>query len=176
MRFPEAEVHALDVGAAMLRYGHLRAEAMGGACTSASRMPRSTRFATGSFDLVVSHILFHETSATAIPRILAECRRLLAPGGIMLHMDLPPPDRLPDIFTKVIFDGDAYYNNEPFWMRMHDIDWPAAMANAGFEPARVHTGLTPMQVFVPAADGPAGGRWVDGPFAMTAMSATVAPT
>ena len=43
----------------------------------------------------------------------------------MLHLDLPPPNLLPDPFTKVIFDGDAFYNNEPFWMRMHDLDWAA---------------------------------------------------
>lgn len=172
--FPDAEVHGIDLGAAMLRYGHLRAETMGRRIHFSQQNAEHTRFGAGSFDLILSHIMFHETSARSLRPILAECRRLLAPGGVMLHLDLPPPDRLPDVFTKIIFDGDAYYNNEPFWMRMHDLDWPAAMAQAGFEPARVQTGLTPVQAYVAAPDGKSAGHWVDGPFAMTAMAASVA--
>lgn len=173
--FPEAEIHAVDIGAGMLRYGHLRAESYGHAIHFSQQEAAHTRFEAGSFDLVVSHIMFHETSASAAPAILAECRRLLAPGGVMLHIDLPPPDRLPDVYTRVIFDGDAYYNNEPFWMRMHDLDWPAMLQAAGFEPGRTQLALTPVQVLVPPTAEHPQGRWVDGPFALSAVFASVAP-
>lgn len=171
--FPQAEVHAIDIGAALLRYGHLRAEAMGRVIHFSQQNAERTGFPDGSFDLVVSHIMFHETAARAVPLILAECRRLLAPGGLMVHLDLPPPDRLPDAFTKVIFDGDAWYNNEPFWMRMHDLDWPAMLRSAGFAPEHTQLTLTPLQVLAPPAAGQAGGRWVNGPFALTAIAAQV---
>lgn len=172
--FPDAEVHAIDIGAAMLRYGHLYAEAMGNRVHFSQQNAEHTKFEPGSFDLIVSHIMFHETSAKAVQPILMECHRLLAPGAVMLHLDLPPPDRLPDIFTKIIFDGDAYYNNEPFWMRMHDLDWPAMIKKAGFEPGRVLIGITPAKVLAPPTVGNPAGRWVDGPFSLTAMAASVA--
>lgn len=171
--FPEAEVHAIDIGAAMVRYGHLRAEAMGRRIHFSQQNAEHTDFESGSFDLVVSHIMFHETSAKAIQPILNECRRLLAPGGVMLHLDLPPPERLPDVYTQIIFDGDAYYNNEPFWMRMHEQDWPAMLTAAGFETERTQITLTPIQSFVPPSREHPEGRWVDGPFALTAVAASL---
>jgi len=171
--FPDAEIHAVDVGAAMLRYGHLRAESLGCAIHFSQQDAAHTRFEAGHFDLVLSHIMFHETSAAAVPAILAECRRLLAPGGVMLHLDLPPPERLPDVYTQVIFDGDAYYNNEPFWMRMHDLDWPALLQAAGFEPDRTQLTMTPVQVLTPPSAEHPEGRWINGPFGLTAIVATV---
>ena len=171
--FPAAEVHGVDIGAAMLRYGHLRAESEGRRIHFSQQDAARTNFAAASFDLVLSHILFHETSARAIPAMLAECRRLLGPGGVMLHVELPNPEQLPDAFTRVIFDGDAHYNNEPFWMRLHDLDWPAMLEAAGFAPAHTEIAPTRVQAFMPpSADYPQG-HWVDGPFPLTTILATV---
>jgi SAM-dependent methyltransferase len=172
--FPDAEVHGIDIGAAMLRYAHLRAEAMAKRVHFSQQNAERTDFESGSFDLVLSHIMFHETSAKAIQPILTECRRLLGPRGVMLHLDLPHPDQLPDVFTKIIFDGDAWYNNEPFWMRMHDLDWPAMMRNAGFRPERVRVDVIPLQTFVPPTPEHPAGRWVAGRFSLTAFAASVA--
>ena len=44
----------------------------------------STDFESGSFDLVISHIMLHETSKSALVRIMKECRRLLRPGGVIV--------------------------------------------------------------------------------------------
>lgn len=171
--FPQAEVHAIDIGAALLRYGHLRAESLGKVVHFSQQDAAHTRFPDGHFDLVLSHIMFHETAADAVLPILAESRRLLAPGGVMLHVDLPPLDRLPDPFTRIIFDGDAWYNNEPFWMRMHVLDWPAMLREAGFAPEHTQVALTPVQVLAPPTAGETARRWVNGPFALTAFTATV---
>ena len=172
--FPDAQVHGIDIGPSMLRYGHMRAEAMGRGIHFSQQNAEHTRFADASFDLIVSHIMFHETSAKAIAPILAECRRLLAPGGVMLHLDLPPPSLLPDIYTKIIFDGDAHYNNEPFWMRMHDIDWAESMAAAGFEPDRIQVTITPALLFSPPTPDQPEGAWQPGRLAFSVMAATVA--
>ena len=171
--FPDAEVHAIDIGAAMLRYGHLRAEAMGRRVHFSQQNAEHTNFEDGSFDLIVSHIMFHETSAKAVQPILNECRRLLAPGGVMLHLDLPKPDLLPDIFTKIIFDGDAYYNNEHFWMRMHDLDWPGMLEQAGFAPDRVVSGIAPVSMFVPPSRENPAGEWRPGRMALSAFAASL---
>ena len=37
-----------------------------------------------------------------------------------------------DLYEQFIRDWDAYYNNEPFWSKMHDIDPCALMVHAGF--------------------------------------------
>jgi predicted SAM-dependent methyltransferase len=55
-----------------------------------------TEFEDATFDLIVSHILLHETSFRAMPRIFRECHRLLKPGGYMIHADLPPFDTMDD--------------------------------------------------------------------------------
>lgn len=167
--FPEAELHAIDIGASLLRFGHLEAESKGKAIHFSQQNAEQTTFEDGSFDLVVSHIMFHETSAKALQPILNESKRLLAPGGVMMHLDLPSPDVLPDIFTKVIFDGDAYYNNEPFWMRMHEHDWLALMQAAGFASDRCRTDTIRGMTFVPPSDGASEGSWAEGFLPLTAF-------
>ena len=77
--FPEAEVHAIDLGAPVLRYGHARAQALGRAVHFSQQNAERTDFPAGHFDLIVSHIVVHELSPAAIRNVLAECHRLLAP-------------------------------------------------------------------------------------------------
>src|SRR3546814_8487017 len=70
-------------------------------------------YGDGSFDLVVSHILLHELSCGALDRVLAECHRLLRPGGIMLHVEVPI--RRKDPLDQFLWNWDTTNNNEPFW-------------------------------------------------------------
>ena len=87
-RFPAARVDAIDVAAPQLRYGHLRAESFGVPVHFSQQNAEHTNFSAASFDLIVSHIMLHETSARALPEIFAECRRILKPGGLMLHLKI----------------------------------------------------------------------------------------
>ena len=119
--FPDAEVWGIDVAAPQVRYAHARAAGMGLDVNFAQMNAEKTSFAEASFDLVVSHILLHETSSKAMPRIFRECYRLLAPGGYMIHADLPPFDTM-DPFTQFILDNETWYNNEPFWGAMREMD------------------------------------------------------
>jgi len=130
--FPDAEVYALDVGAPMLRYAHARAEALGKRVHFSQQNAEETDFPDGFFDLVVSQIIIHETSRRALPRIVKECKRLLRPGGLMLHTDGVDWKGL-DPYDAAIPDWDTYYNNEPFIGPMHDLDLVALAADAGFE-------------------------------------------
>jgi len=130
--FPEAEVHAIDIGASILRYAHGRAEHLGAAVHFSQQNAESTDFADGSFDLVYSCILFHETSPEAVRKILAESRRLLRPGGMAVHLEVPLLHGNEDLWTELAGSLEAQYNNEPNWRGALTADYPALMRAAGF--------------------------------------------
>ena len=148
--FPEAEVWGIDAAAPQVRYAHARAAGLGYDVNFAQMNAEETRFPDGHFDLVVSHILLHETSGKAMPRIFKECHRLLAPGGYMIHADLPPFD-LMDPFTQFILDNETWYNNEPFWGAMRDADQVDLARKAGFAADDIKFDTAPMAVMEFAA-------------------------
>ncbi|MCB1625669.1 MAG: class I SAM-dependent methyltransferase, partial [Pseudomonadales bacterium] len=84
-----------------------------------------------SFDLIVSTMFFHETSHAALRTILGEVARLLAPGGLHLHLEQPPYHGMPP-FEQFLRDWDCYNNNEPFWTTVHDINMVEVMQQCGF--------------------------------------------
>lgn len=153
--FPEAEVWGIDVGAPVVRYAHARAAAMGREVNFAQMSAERTEFEDGYFDLVVSHILLHETSFKAMPRIFRECHRLLRPGGYMIHADLPPFDAM-DVLTQFILDNETWYNNEPFWGAMRDMDQVQLAVDAGFAREDVRFTTAPMAILEFAAQQAAG--------------------
>ena len=143
--FPEAEVHGIDVGPAMLRYAHARAESLGKRVHYSQQNAEQTDFESGSFDLVVSHILLHETSAKALPRIMREIQRLLRPGGMMIHAEVPQYEGM-DPYDAFMLDWDTYNNNEPFWGATHDTDLVKLAADAGFPADGVFQVMTPSAI------------------------------
>ena len=143
--WPDAEVWGIDVAEPVVRYAHARSAAMGFEVNFAQMNAERTEFEDESFDLVVSHILLHETSGKAMPRIFEESYRLLKPGGWMIHCDLPPFD-LMDPFTQFILDNETYYNNEPFWGAMRELDQVQLAKSAGFAPETIKFDTAPMAI------------------------------
>ncbi len=143
--FPDAEVWGIDVGGPCVRYAHARAAGMGYEVNFAQMNAEETTFPDGHFDLVVSHILLHETSGKAMPRVFKEAYRVLAPGGVMIHADLPPFD-LMDPFTQFILDNETWYNNEPFWGAMREMDQLALAEAAGFPKGEARFTTAPMAI------------------------------
>ena len=142
--YPDADVCAIDVGAPVLRYAHARAEALGKRVHFSQQNAEHTDFADASFDLIVSHILLHETSSTAIRRVMRECHRLLKPGGLMLHQEVPQYEGMPP-YEAFILDWDTYNNNEPFWGTVHSMDLRKLAESAGFAAGSV------IQTMIPSA-------------------------
>ena len=140
--WPDAEVHGIDVAAPMLRYAHARAEALGAKIHFSQQNAEQTDFEDSSFDLIVSHILLHETSEKAIRHVISECHRLLRPGGLMVHAETPPYKNL-EPFDAFMLDWDTRNNNEPFWGRSHDIDYVELSRNAGFDGEKVFEVMAP---------------------------------
>jgi ubiquinone/menaquinone biosynthesis C-methylase UbiE len=140
--YPQAEIHGIDLSASCLRYAHARSEALEVPIHFSQQNAERTSFADRSFDLIVSHILFHETSRKAAARIVAECHRLLAPGGLMLHLDVPRHLTCKTPYDKFMADWDTMNNNEPFWgTLLFDIDMVELAVKAGFARESVHEEL-----------------------------------
>ena len=142
--FPDAEVVGVDSGAPMLRYGLARARAMGVENVRFIQADAEdlSRFADDSFDWVQTTMFLHETSKSAMERIFAETRRVLKPGGIVLHVEQPQYTDAMPLYEQAIRDWDAFYNNEPFWTTMHEIDLDDLMIRAGFKDESVlHGGV-----------------------------------
>lgn len=135
--FPDAEHHGIDVGGAMLRYAHARAEHLGATIHFSQQSAEATRFADESFDLVYSCVLVHETSDAALPRIMAEANRVLRPGGVMIHLEVPLRHETVGLWGRVLADFESLYNNEPFWRGATSADFRGLMEALGLEDIRV---------------------------------------
>lgn len=129
--FPEAEVYAIDLAAPMLRYAHKRAEQMGRRIHFSQQNVEHTNFAGETFDLVVSTILLHELPPEAIRNLIAESYRLLKPGGLAAHLDLPPYNRQSP-YSAFMMDWETRNNGEPYWHSFHELDLPGIYGEAGF--------------------------------------------
>lgn len=140
--YPDAEVYAIDIGAPMLRYAHARAEVLGKQVHFSQQNAEHTNFPDESFDLVVSHILLHEIPPPVVRKVMQECYRLLAPGGMMLHVEAPLYRHL-DAYSQFMYDGETVNNNEPFWSAVRDLDLVALAAEAGFAADKVFEKFVP---------------------------------
>ncbi len=141
---PGAEVHGIDIGAPVLRYGHARAESLGKAIHFSQQNAEHTNFGDASFDLIVSHILLHETSRKAVHTIMRECHRLLRPSGIVAHLEAPVRTSEMEPYDAFIRDWSTHNNNEPFWGTLHDMDLMEPALEAGFERGEVIDTYAPM--------------------------------
>ena len=134
--YPDAEIHAIDVGEALLRYGHARAEALRYCIHFSQQNAEATNFEDESFDIVMSHFMMHETSTPAVERIYAESYRLLKPGGVMMHQDNPRFKELPPL-TAFLAAWEVYNNNENFGGTYREMELVPVACKIGFDPGRV---------------------------------------
>jgi len=133
--WPNAAVTGIDVARPFIRFAHGFAESEGLAINYAEMDAGHTDFPDASFDLIVSIIMFHETSRAQVKDILKECWRLVRPGGMVLHLDVPyHPHRLP-LLKQVTNHWQVRYNGEPFWSGFTALDMKAELVEAGFDPA-----------------------------------------
>ncbi|WP_416907829.1 MAG: class I SAM-dependent methyltransferase [Polymorphobacter sp.] len=130
--YPGARVTGVDVAAPCLRYADGRARAQGVAAHFVQANATQLPFPDASFDLVYSSMFLHELPLKDIDAVFAEARRLLRPGGLMLHYELPPNSQL-SAYDGFYLDWDCWYNNEPYYKAFRDQDPKALCAKAGFD-------------------------------------------
>lgn len=128
-QFKNARVDAIDVAAPQLRYAHARAESLGVPVHFSQQNAERTTFEDQSFDLVISHIMLHETSRSALKQIFVECHRLLRSGGLMLHLEIP---RGKTVIENFLYNWESWNNNETFGQYMTHIDLADIARQAGF--------------------------------------------
>ena len=139
LAFPNAEVHAIDVGAGLLRYAHARAEALGAPVHFHQMDAAHTTFPDASFDFVVSHNAMHEMPQKTQAAMFKESYRLLKSGGIAVHQDVPLRYSEKDEFGKFESGWDLKNNNEPYWEAYATNDPVQMFRDAGFPAETIST-------------------------------------
>jgi SAM-dependent methyltransferase len=148
LAFAPAETHGVDVGGAVLRFGHLRAESLSIALHLHQMDAAATTFPDGYFDLIVSNIVLHEVPAEHLQRLMHECRRLLAPGGILLHQDMPVQRPGLPALRRFLSKWQRDHNDEPYWDSIEQLCFPDLLSAAGFDPNSI------FEDYVAQVDGP----------------------
>jgi ubiquinone/menaquinone biosynthesis C-methylase UbiE len=84
--YPEWEVLGVDINATMVSYAHAVARSQGRPNISFETMDitQPFAFADASFELINARFIVGFQDRASWPVLLAECRRVLAPGGILL--------------------------------------------------------------------------------------------
>ena len=131
--FPDAEVHGIDVGGALLRYARARSSVLDQKVHYSQQNGETTDFPDGHFDLVVSSAVLHETSFSALPRIFKEAHRLLRPGGVMINLEVPLRFDTHSTWSRIRGLFEALHNNEPFWISAQSLDVGGIATSAGFK-------------------------------------------
>jgi hypothetical protein len=75
---------------------------------------------------------------------------------VVLHVEQPQYGKDMPLYEQAMRDWDAFYNNEPFWSTMHEIDLDGFLIRAGFKREHlIHGGVTAVvdrDVFPDAAE------------------------
>lgn len=129
--YPDAEVIGMDVSAPCLRYAHARSQSQGVQVHYQQGNATQAPYEDGSFDLVFSSMFLHELPKKDIAAVFKEAHRLLRPGGLMLHYELPP-NAATSPYDGFYLDWDSFYNYEPFYKGYRDLDPHTLCAEAGF--------------------------------------------
>jgi SAM-dependent methyltransferase len=144
--YPETEAHGVDVAAPCLRYGHLRANALGVPLHLSQQNAERLRYPDNHFDVVASGLVFHETSRPSVRRIFEECFRVLKPGGVAIHFDgfdTGPQEPILEFLGL----WEVYNNNENFLAALKTLDVIAMNREIGFTGVGFHS--TPFVIDLP---------------------------
>ena len=130
-----AEVIGVDIAAPCLRYAAQdAAQAQARNVRFLQRDCRATGLPDESQDVVTSTMMIHEMPPPAVRATFAEARRLLAPGGVMVHLDFLPPD---DPFLRFLHFGHGRRNNEPYMEPLARMDVAGTLDELGFRDVEI---------------------------------------
>ena len=130
-RFPDAEIHAVDLWPGALEATRAIAAANGWTWTLKQAAGEATGYPAECFDLVTSYAVFHEVPVSAAETILREMFRVLEPGGDLLIMDVPPYREISD-FQLVLYDWETEHRAEPYWREEGRLDRGTLCERIGF--------------------------------------------
>ena len=131
LAYPDAEVIAIDAAPGPLAYGSARAKMQGQEVHFRQMCADALAFEDESFDVVWSSMFLHELSKKQRAKCFEEAYRVLRPGGLVVHMELPPNGQM-GAFDGFYLDWDSYYNNEPYYKGYRDEEPRALCEGAEF--------------------------------------------
>lgn len=132
MRFPQAEVHAIDLSASMLECLLWNAREQGLTVHCKQMNAEALRYDAASFDVVFAATLLHELPEHAIRAIAREARRVLRPRGAFIVADHVPIGPDTTLFQAFHRWWDTRYNGEPYVDGFVRLDLPALLREEGF--------------------------------------------
>jgi ubiquinone/menaquinone biosynthesis C-methylase UbiE len=132
--YPHAELVAIDAAPGPLAYASARAKMQGQDVDFRQMCADDLAFDDASFDVVWSSMFLHELSKKQRAKCFDEAFRVLRPGGLMVHMELPPNKQM-GAFDGFYLDWDSYYNNEPYYKGYRDEVPRELCERAGFAQA-----------------------------------------
>lgn len=129
--YPDAHVQAIDAAAGGLKYASARAKMQGQEVHFMQMSADALDYGDESFDLIFSSMFLHELSKKTRAEAFREAHRVLKPGGLLLHMELPPNNQM-NAFDGFYLDWDSWYNSEPFYKGYRDEDPKQLCKRGGF--------------------------------------------
>ena len=131
----EVDVTGVELSAPCLRVAALRAAELQAQNVRYKQADASdTGLSGGDTDIVTSTMLLHEMPPSHIKGVFREAHRLLAPGGLSIHLDFLMRD---DPFKVWVHHGHSARNNEPFMVPLNGMDILAAHKEAGFDDVEI---------------------------------------
>lgn len=132
-RFPDAEVWGLDIGAPMVRYGHMRASHLNFDVNFVQRLAEDNGFPDNYFDIVTSFIANHEMPADVTRQVIAETQRVTRPGAVFYPVDFNTGGS--KMIPRALFARwwDHRWNNEVWSFDYHAMNFDAEIQARGFE-------------------------------------------
>jgi ubiquinone/menaquinone biosynthesis C-methylase UbiE len=108
---PDARVTGLDGDAKVLAIARRKAEAAGSGITLDQGLSYELPYPDGSFDRVLSSLVFHHLTREEKRRTLLEAARVLAPGGSLHVVDFGPTRRLRGRLLELLEHGENVRDN-----------------------------------------------------------------
>ena len=131
-RFPEAAIYAIDLWPGALEATRRIAAGAGWHWQLKQAAGEDTGYPSDFFDLAASYAVLHEVPASAAEAIMREMFRVLAPGGDLLFMDVPPYRELTD-FHLLLYDWETDHRAEPYLREEGMLDRGELCRRIGFD-------------------------------------------
>jgi len=132
---PDIHVTGVELSAPCLRVAAIRAAGLQAQNVAYRQADASdTGLEGGANDVVTSTMMLHEMPPSHIRAVFRESHRLLAPGGLSIHLDFLMKD---DPFKHWVHNGHSARNNEPFMVPLNAMDIVQAHKDAGFDDVEI---------------------------------------